>query len=820
VDASIAVKHAMPPRRRAVLGPEPAPAAVAPSGGRDGTAVTVSGSEFQAGARVYFGDTPADGVTVLSPSTIQCLAPDGPESRASARAAVSVANPDGQENGLANAFSYVGPPVLVAVAPAYSPEAGGLLHVLSGTGFRAGFSITVAGEAPAEATLVSGNQITFRGPAHAAGPVPVAVTDEFGRIGTLAGGITYVGPPTIVAATPPSVAFTGGRTIAVDGTNFRAGARAFLDGAELLPLTIVSPTRFRFTMPPGPAGEFDLAVRDEFGQETTAPDFLHRRGPFADRSTTAVPSPPPGTDFFASSLALGDLDGDGLPDLVPATAYPATSAADGTPFPGSWILRNTGYFAFAEETAARHGSFPDPGDSGQARFAALGDLDGSPGDELVLTMAYPSQAASPVFSANGKQYAYYFAAYYGNYVDAPTYAATRVLANDGTGVLSNATSSAVPSGGSTPFFGWGERWQAGAGALGDLDGDGDLDLCLSAPVAVVRGTLTGSSYYANGTTYLAEGYAYVAAARVLRNGGGGTFAAAAGAFPAPVYQSGTLVDSFEADAMALGDLDGDGDLDVVLSRSYPLGVYYQNPQNGYYYVTYRDATRVLANDGTGTFSFDPSRVPASYGSTHPYSMEYWQADALAVGDLDGDGDRDVVLGRSQSSYWYDTSTYGYRFEPAIRILANDGQGFFTEATASFLPAKSFLQGSPDTILSAESVVLGDLDGDGSQDLVVAGTVYAVYDYAGTGYGYYGILPAGPVLATKVFLNDGRGGLADETKRWLPAPVNGDRFHSNAAALGDLDGDGDLDLVLAADFYPDVAGTTAGHNRPIRVLETK
>jgi hypothetical protein len=201
------------------------------------------------------------------------------------------------------------------------------------------------------------------------------------------------------------------------------------------------------------------------------------------------------------------------------------------------------------------------------------------------------------------------------------------------------------------------------------------------------------------------------------------------------------------------------------------------------------------------------------------SYEYWQADSVALGDLDVDGDLDMVLGKRYAFYFYDSATSTYRLTPAIRVLENDGTGFFTEATDSFLDPASFRTGSDRIIVSARSIVLGDLDGDSVDDMLVAGTAYYVND-GGNGYGYYGQIPAGPILATKVLINDGAGRLADQTDAWFPNPVNGDQFPAHDAGLGDLDGDGDLDLVLALDGYPYIYGVSVGYNRPLRVFETK
>jgi hypothetical protein len=65
---------------------------------------------------------------------------------------------------------------------------------------------------------------------------------------------------------------------------------------------------------------------------------------------------------------------------------------------------------------------------------------------------------------------------------------------------------------------------------------------------------------------------------------------------------------------------------------------------------------------------------------------------LALGDVDGDGDPDLVLGNSGQN----------------RLYLNDGSGTFTDATTERMPT---------TNDSTGSVALGDVDGDGDLDLI-------------------------------------------------------------------------------------------------------
>ncbi len=117
---------------------------------------------------------------------------------------------------------------------------------------------------------------------------------------------------------------------------------------------------------------------------------------------------------------------------------------------------------------------------------------------------------------------------------------------------------------------------------------------------------------------------------------------------------------------------------------------------------------------------------------------------LACGDIDGDGDADVLISYSSAGevYWH----------------ANLGQGIFGEriAVATNLP-------------NAQSPRLTDLDGDGDPDVVV-------------------VSPSTNVV--RWFANDGNGNYAAGP----PLPFNG---ASNDVVASDLDGDGDQDLVVTA-----------------------
>jgi len=297
--------------------------------------------------------------------------------------------------------------------------------------------------------------------------------------------------------------------------------------------------------------------------------------------------------------------------------------------------------------------------------------------------------------------------------------------------------------GTGQFIDSGQRLtQLGHGvALGDLDSDGDLDLFMTCadygssgggwskkPSRVYlndgRGTFQDSGQDIGDTELSGNGVNLIdldcdgdldvhiiyyevggMADKVYLNVGTGRFS-----------DSGLALQEEE---IAWGDLDADGDVDILAKA-------------------YRTGYRVLLNDGTGQF-------------VTGWQMEDSQAmiGGLALADLDGDGDLDALLAngfRSEGSY-------------PTRLLWNDGHGRFTDS------------GQKLNKTLAARFAAGDLDRDGDLDLFVSNA---------------------DQRPGEVWLNDGAGRLTDSGLR-LESPS---RHLATWPSLGDLDGDGDLDVVEA------------------------
>jgi FG-GAP-like repeat len=183
-------------------------------------------------------------------------------------------------------------------------------------------------------------------------------------------------------------------------------------------------------------------------------------------------------------------------------------------------------------------------------------------------------------------------------------------------------------------------------------------------------------------------------------------------------------------------------------------------------------TRVLLNDGTGTFSVATDVLPANiFGldavenagadEFRPYSSRFV--------DVNNDGRPDLVLGGGNNT----TGTL---------LLVNTGGGHLRAAPEA-IPAKPL---GVDALVNG--IGSGDLNGDGFQDLVLAYT---------RGTPYY----EGSYL--QILINDGSGRFRDETAAWFPQDPNNKDVWVAFVEITDLNGDGRPDIVphfFGGNFY--------------------
>jgi len=300
---------------------------------------------------------------------------------------------------------------------------------------------------------------------------------------------------------------------------------------------------------------------------------------------------------------------------------------------------------------------------------------------------------------------------------------------DGIGDIADPTPTAAASNGTFSYssFESGSDLHGSEGVAADFDGDGRLDLALASDTEGVGGyvwlnaapfdfsspgslapqddektfarTIAAADLEGDGDIDLVVGYSATQNETWL-NDGAGNFSRG--------DRFGGTANTYD---LALGDVDGDGDVDVIAANK-------------------DEANRIYLNNGTGTFTAGPA-----FGGSN-------KSVAIAIDDIDADFDLDVVIGNEDqpNTVWINDGTGN---------LADSGQALGNEKT--------------------REVVLVDMDGDGDVDLVTAEDNDDDSYWTNTGNGTF--VDSGQALG---------------------------RTNTHSVEVGDVDGDGDLDIVYGSD----------------------
>ncbi|MBK9753235.1 MAG: VCBS repeat-containing protein [Nannocystis sp.] len=240
--------------------------------------------------------------------------------------------------------------------------------------------------------------------------------------------------------------------------------------------------------------------------------------------------------------------------------------------------------------------------------------------------------------------------------------------------------------------------------------------------------------------------------------------------------------------LELGDVDGDGDLDIVLADWGPGDAGGEGA-----------VTQLWLGDGTGAFT-------DATASNMPQIKVSWSWE-MDLADVDNDYDLDVLVScktcdgsflfhNDGAGKFVDASdqlpqfTNNYEFEPidlngddfvdlitindgpgnTEHIFLGDGAGGFDDATADLWPANANIAGDDNM------VAFLDVESDGDADFVIAG-LFGNDD--------------------RLILNDGSGHLSLQPGAFAPADSQG----SLGIAVADLDGDHKIDVVFSEGEAP-------------------
>ena len=292
-------------------------------------------------------------------------------------------------------------------------------------------------------------------------------------------------------------------------------------------------------------------------------------------------------------------------------------------------------------------------------------------------------------------------------------------------------------------------------AFADIDGDGDLDLIVGQltnnvvsqnllkqdsvleatlqrqPLVQVPVSQESISYYKNTGTATNPNYVeQTGSNNPFSNVSGGSFA-----FLSPSF----------------GDVDADGDLDMIVADGSGYIAYYQN-------------------DGSAT---SPDYVQKTLGDNPFQGITTYADRSPALADIDDDGDADLVVddaGNGYLEYFENTVT---TTGPAYAIQTGSDNPFNGIATGFGYSAPTFV----------------DFDGDGDLDALFGLRSDPIVDQARTNL--VATSPTAPILYAE---KDGDSYVVTDIST---GPINGVRAEDfdSAAAVGDIDGDGDLDILV-------------------------
>lgn len=401
------------------------------------------------------------------------------------------------------------------------------------------------------------------------------------------------------------------------------------------------------------------------------------------------------TDSDPEAVALGDVNGDGKPDIL--SANPGGFSGVASIVNTVSVLLNQGDGSFGPRRSITVGRQPTD--------LALGDLNDDGHLDFVTPISDNSGTVSVRLGRGDGTFTAGPTARVGRYPLAVVLADLNkdghldlITANAVTNDLSVLLGNGDGTFGAPAFYPVGADLRSRSLIVTDVNGDGFAD--------VVSPSVGGSAVW------------------VLTGRGDGTL----------VGQEPDFAVGLAPRSVALGDLDGDGTLDAVTANSKAATV------------------SVLLGNGNGAFD---SKIdyPAGTGVGKFANIDLGP-DAVALGDLNGDGKLDIVAVVEQ--------------DDAVSILLGNGGGTFARQTA--IPVGRL----------PVAMVLADLNGDGALDLVTVGT-----DNSGTE----------SVLLGR---GDGTFGPRADYKDFEGDPM--------AVAVGDFNGDKKLDLIVA---YQTVNNGTVG-----------